>query len=74
MVKLSSLAIQIVKTMALFSSGLYLLGFGLFESPNAKGVVDFLLPFEWVGCFAVGVLFLSWSLFSYANIWRLMRK
>jgi len=74
MVKLSSLVVQIVKTLALFSGGLYLLGFGLFESPNVKGVVDFLLPFEWVACFVIGVLFLGWSLFSYVNVWRLTRK
>jgi hypothetical protein len=72
--KTSKLAVQIVKIIALFAGGLYLLGFGFFHGLNAKGAVDFLLPFEWVGCFVLGVLFLGWSGFSYVNLWKIMRK
>jgi len=40
---------------------LYLLGFGLFRSLNAMGMVDALLPYEWIDCSVLGFccLFLS---------------
>ena len=72
--KKSKLIIQAAKIIVLFAGGLYLFGFGLFHAPNAKGMVDFLLPFEWVGCFMLGVLFLGWSGFSYISFWKMLRK
>ena len=72
--KKSKLTIQVAKIIMLFTGGLYLLGFGLFHGANAKGTVDFLLPFEWVGCFMLGILFLGWSVFSYLSFWKMLRK
>jgi hypothetical protein len=66
--KKSSIAIQSIKVIILFFGGLYLLGFGLFHSPNAKGLIDFLLPFEWVACTIVGSLFIGWSVLSFYRL------
>ena len=62
----------IVKPILLYPAGLYLLGFGLF--PSAKGLQDWLSPFEQVGCVGLGIVFLIWFAASYYNLWRNLRS
>jgi hypothetical protein len=58
--------------MLLYPAGLYLLGFGLF--PVAKGLEDWLLPFEQAGCVVLGAVFLGWFVVSYYELWRILRS
>jgi hypothetical protein len=71
--KLAIVVLQGLKVLALFAGGLYLLGFGLFHGSNAKGLIDALLPYEWVGCTILGASFLAWSAKSYVGLWRLLK-
>jgi hypothetical protein len=71
-VRLYSLLWSFFKPVGLFAGGLYLLGFGLF--PVAKGLQDFLLPFEQKGCLILGCCFLIWFIVSYYRLWGVLRN
>jgi hypothetical protein len=61
-----------MRPVLLFPAGLYLLGFGLF--PVAKGLQDWLLPYEQFGCTVLGTLFFAWFAVSYYRLWGLLRS